>query len=60
MASLEYARAITATHEQEARRGIWRWRLRDLKREERAAKSKLPPVQAPASRNLNGAHSPWI
>jgi len=59
MASLEYARAITATHEQEARRGVWRARLRDLKRQERAARRKLPPVQVPP-RNLNGAHSPWI
>ncbi len=60
MAAQEYSRAIAAEREQAARRGVWRMRLRDLIRLEKATKGKLPPVQPPGPRHLKGAHSPWI
>jgi hypothetical protein len=60
MAAQEYSQAIAAEHEQQARRGVWRMRLHDLIRLEKATKSKLPPVQPPERRQLKGAHSPWI
>jgi hypothetical protein len=59
-AAQEYSRAIAAEHEHEARRSVWRMRLRDLLRQERATKDKPAPVRAAKPQPLTGAHSPWI
>ena len=59
-AVLDYSRAIAAEHAVQEERAKWRWRLRDLNRQQRIAKDRPAPAPASGSRPLTGAHSPWI
>ena len=59
-AALDYTKAIAAERVVKEERAKWRWRLRDLNREERNAKERPAPAPASGPRPLTGAHSPWI
>ena len=59
-AALDYSKAIAAERAVQEKRAKWRWRLRDLNREERIAKDRPAPAPASGPRHLTGSHSPWI
>ena len=60
MSLQEFSRAIVAEHAHKAERAKWRMELEDLERVERARSGKLRPPRNGSSKELTGAHSPWI